>query len=126
MKDRRVFRPLTLILDAATGLAFFLLLAGVLTRGCDGNSIHLGDLMPAAHAAYIPGVSTGDIIQQRSATLPLTMINTSPGQLYRGTTRTTAFLVLGAVFTLLFVANLALYRHLRANYTRPRRRRITS
>lgn len=122
MKDRRKFKPLALIFDAVTGLAIFLLLAGVLTSSCDGTGVRLSDMMTTAHAAQSPAITTTAWAQPTARTLPLAMVNTYPGQLYRNTTRASAFLVLGGVFTLLFVANLALYRHLRGQYSRPRRR----
>lgn len=122
MKDRRNFKPLTLALDAVTGLAIFILLAGVLTHSCEGHGVRLSDMVSEAQAAQ-PGTSTISWAQPTSQSMPLAMVNTYPGQVFRGTNRTTAFLVLGTVFTMLFVGNLALYRHLRTQYSRPRRRR---
>jgi hypothetical protein len=124
MRDRRSFRPLTLVADAVTGLAIFLLLAGVLSHTCSGHTLHFGDVMAQAHAAKFEptALAWG---QSRADTLPLAMITKYPEQVFRGTDRSTAFVVLAAVFTLLFVANVALYRHLRAQYSRPRRRRRT-
>ncbi len=124
MKIRRTFRPLMLVTDAVTGLAIFLLLAGILTSSCDGRNVRLSDMMSEAHAAQTE-ISTS-WAQPTAQTIPLAMVNTYPGQVFRSTDRTTAFLVLGSVFTLLFVANLALYRHLRSQYSRPRRRRRTA
>lgn len=121
MKTRRTFKPLTLVVDAVTGLAIFLLLAGILSSSCEGRHVRLSDIMSEAHAAQ--SASSTSWAQPTAQTIPLAMVNTYPGQVFRNTDRTTAFLVLGSVFTLLFVANLALYRHLRSQYTRPRRRR---
>lgn len=118
MRDRKTFKPLTLVADAVTGFAIFLLLAGVLSHTCSGHNLQLGDVMAQAHAAKFEAWT-----QPAANTLPLAMVTKYPGQVFRGTDRSAAYVVLAAVFTLLFVANLALYRHLRAQYSRPRRRR---
>lgn len=122
MKARRVLNPLTLAADAVTGLAIFLLMAGVLSSSCEGHDVRLSDMMSQAHAAQL-GSTTSAWAQPTSQSMPLAMVNTYPGQVFRGTNRATAFMVLGGVFTLLFVGNVALYRHLRSQYSRPRRRR---
>lgn len=123
MNNRLGIKPLTLAVDAVTGLAIFLLLAGVLAGSCSGQGVRLSDIMAQAHAHMtLPESPSMDWAQPTSRTIPLAMVTTYPGQVFRNTDRTTAFLVLGAVFTGLFVANVALYRHLRSQYSRPRRR----
>ncbi|MDO9384887.1 MAG: hypothetical protein Q7T86_18730 [Hyphomicrobiaceae bacterium] len=122
MKDRRLFKPLTVALDAATGLAIFLLIAGMLSSSCEGHDVRLSDMISPAHAAHL-GAATSSWAQPTAQSMPLAMVKTYPGQVFRGTNRATAFMVLGGVFTLLFVGNVALYRHLRSQYSRPRRRR---
>lgn len=126
MKLRQTFKPLTLLADAVLGLAIFLLMAGVLTTSCDGHGVRLSDVMSEAHAAHLtaPETSTVAWAQPSSHTMPLAMVTTYPGQVFRNTNREMAFLVLGTVFTMLFVANLALYRHLRSQYRSPRRRKF--
>ena len=124
MKERSksILSPITFALDAVTGVAIFILLAGVLTTSCDGKGVRLSDMMSEAHAAQT-ATSTVSWAQPTAHSMPLAMENTYPGQVFRGTNRTTAFLVLGTVFTLLFAGNLALYRHLRSQYSHPRKRR---
>ncbi len=122
MRDRKSFRPLTVVADAVTGLAIFLLVAGVLSHACSGHRLHLTDVMTQAHAARFAPIGR-DWAQPTADTLPLAMVTKYPGQVFRGTDRASAFVILAAVFTLLFVANVALYRHLRMHYSRPRRRR---
>lgn len=115
-------RPVRFVADAGTGLAAFLLMACLLTGTCSGKA-QLSDIYSGpAHAA---GFHVGEATWVHPATqaVPLAMVKSYPGQVFRGTDRTTAFMVLAAVFTLLFVANLALYRHLRSNYSSPRRKR---
>lgn len=124
MKNRRAFfRPVTLLADAVTGLAIFILTVGLLANTCNGGGVRISDIMGEAHAAKFELAGTASTwAQQTSTTVPLAMVKTYPRQVFRNTDRTTAFLVLAAVFTFLFVANMALYRHLRSNYSRPRRR----
>jgi hypothetical protein len=124
MRDRPSIRPLTFVMDAVTGLALFLLIAGVVTHACSGRTVHFADVMAQAHAARLDG--TVGAWTRPHAHLPLAMISKSPSQVFRRTDRTTAYVVLGTVFTLLFVANVALFRHLVAQYSRPRRRRRKS
>ena len=120
MKYRAYVKPLRLFTDAMTGLALFLLMAGLLTGTCDGKA-QLSDIyMGQANARALAIEET--LVQPTAQSPPLAMVRTYPGQVFRSTGRTTAFLVLGGVFTLLFVGNLALYRHLRAQYSRPRGR----
>lgn len=119
MRTRTSFRPVRLVADAASGLAIFLLLAGVLAHSCSGHTPSLTDVMFHAHAAGIGGAAWA---QQTADTLPLAMLTQDPGMGFRGTDRSAAFVVLATVFTLLFVGNVALYRHVRLNYSRPRRR----
>lgn len=123
MRDRKTLRPVRLVADAVTGLAVFLMLAGVLSHTCSGHRPQLTDVMSHAQAAGL-GSDGAAWAQQTADTLPLAMVAKYPGEVFRGTDRSTAFVVLAAVFTLLFVGNVALYRHLRANYSRPRRRAV--
>lgn len=122
MNFRGAFGPLRIAADAVTGLAIFLLLAGVLTGTCNGR-IKLSDVyMGQAQAAHYLAAEHS-WTQPTAQTIPLAMVTSYPGQVYRNTGRTTAFTVLAGVFAMLFVANMALYRHLRSQYRLPRRRK---
>lgn len=130
MNRRRVFTPFRVVADSVTGLALFLLMAGVLAGCYNSSGIKLSDVLARAQAhPAIPsmvGMPTSEAwLKPAASTIPLAMIPTTvyPSYVFRNTDRTKAFLVLGAVFTLLFVIDMAFYRHLRAQYSRPRRRK---
>ncbi len=132
MNRRRVFTPFRVVADSVTGLALFLLIAGVLAGCYNSSGIKLSDVLARAQAhPAVPsmvGMPTSEAWLHPTAvasTIPLAMIPTTtyPAYVFRNTDRTKAFLVLGAVFTLLFVIDMAFYRHLRAQYSRPRRRK---
>lgn len=123
MTERNTFRPLRFAADAVIGLALFLLVAGLLA-GTRYGEVRLTDLYPSqALAAYVPSTDAGTRwAQPTSQIVPLAMVTSYPGQVFRNTDRTTAFIVLSAVFSLLFAGNVALFRHLRAQYAPAGRR----
>lgn len=127
MKQRGTFRTVRLAVDAATGLVIFLLVAGALSGALQGLPLLSNLYAGEAQAAHI---ATGNAVADLKAAapqvvVPRAMITGYPGQVFRGTDRTTAYVVLGLVFTLLFAANVALYRHLRSQYSTPRRRKTS-
>jgi hypothetical protein len=121
MKARGASGPLRTAADTVTGLAIFILLAGVVSQACNGG-IKVSDVyMGQAHAAHY--IAHGSWVQPGAHIVPLAMVTGYPGKVYRNTGRTAALTVLAGVFTLLFAANMALFRHLRSQYSPPRRRR---
>lgn len=126
MNIRGAYGPLRLGADALAGVALFIFLASVYS--CyRSDTLRLSNVYFAqAHAAHIYGHAIGEDIPGWAGTpqvVPLAMVPSYQPQVFRNTDRHTAFMVLGAVFTMLFVANMALYRHLRSQYSTPRRRR---
>lgn len=69
MKARRAIRPTfrltAFVADAVTGLAIFLLTAGLLTSSCDGRGVRLSDIMAEAHAAKFDMAGTASTWAQQ-------------------------------------------------------------
>jgi hypothetical protein len=114
-----MFRPL---LDAALGGLLFVLIASMTTsnpvRACPFSAALAGvenATTPAAFAA-VADAEPAPIIE-----IATTSSVYAPDAVYRRTSATAAWVLLGLAFSLLTALNLSFFRHLRRAYAIPRR-----